>query len=190
MQAYEAFQFLRPIALSEFGEAFDTFTTSAFRLECLTTYLVDEERPFFDSYSRTGSCEEGFNQDWLDFLTTANRKGKSIHRCRILPQPNDDQTYFRFEVDCGYRRNLECGESISYLTRDDASELAAAVPFLLDYWLFDHLNAYAVLYDTRGVFLGAAKMEGELPKIYAALADRAVNIATQIPIEDVLARIR
>jgi hypothetical protein len=126
MQAYEAFPLLHPVPLSAFGEAFDKFTSTAFRLECLPIYTVEEEHSFFLEYKSSGKCSAGFNSEWLDFLNAAHADGKTVHRSRVLPKTGDDKAYFRFEVDCGYRLNVDHGEVVTFLEQEEFEEASCS----------------------------------------------------------------
>lgn len=188
MQAYEAFPLLQPVPLSTFGEAFDKFTSSAFRLECLPIYAVEEEHSFFLEYKSTGKCSLEFNSEWLDFLDAAQSTGKTVHRSRVLPKSGDNKSYFRFEVDCGYRKNLEHGEVVKFLDQDVIEQVATTVPFILDFWLFDMNKVFTVHYDVRGVFLGASELHSSLVPDYVKLAELLFALSTTSALDDVLAR--
>jgi len=188
MQAYEAFPLLQPVPLSTFGEAFDKFASNAFRLECLPIYTVEEEHSFFLEYKSIGKCSPAFNSEWLDFLDVAKASGKTVHRSRVLPRSGDDKTYFRFEVDCGYRRNLDHGEVVRFLEQEALEQAASSVPFIVDFWLFDKKSVFVVHYDVRGVFLGASEMHSSLIPRYVALGELLFNRSTALAIDDVLAR--
>jgi hypothetical protein len=189
MQAYEAFPMLRRVPLVEFGEAFDRFTSSAFRLECLPRYAVEEETPFFNQYLSSGVCSLEFNKEWLDFLRTATASTKSVRRARVVPTPGSDLGYFLFEANCGYRRNIEAGEQIRFLPSADFETIAASFPFVLDFWMFDEMTVYAVHYDVRGVFLGASIAEGSLIQHFKDLAATAWLKSPDDALDDVLARV-
>jgi hypothetical protein len=136
----------------ELGRLFETFTRSAFRLECLPAYDVteDAERERFRLWlagERPAAQERG----WPELVATAVAAGKTMQRVRLVETPPTE--YQRFELEWGYPANVAAGESIHIL--DDRPDGLLAV----DFWLFDDETVVVLEYDDAGRFVGPVVAE-------------------------------
>ncbi|MDT0306942.1 hypothetical protein RM780_08190 [Streptomyces sp. DSM 44917] len=132
----------------EFGRLFETFGTSAFRLETLAAYDVEAERKEFEGFLRG----EPIPRDWAEdnpWVRSMTRQGKSVARVHVVRSPLS--AYLRFEF-AAYPGNIAAGESIGII------DLARGeVPGLPDhdFWLFDDARVLRMHYTDSGAFLGA-----------------------------------
>jgi hypothetical protein len=167
---YELFAKLSVAPLAEFGAAFDEFKGSAFRLECLPSYLVEEEAEHLGAYKSGGSCPPGMNAEWLQFLESARSKNRVVQRVRLVPKHREVLDYFGFEADWGYRESIRAGEKINLMPSANLVDYADHVPMLQDYWLFDDARCYLIFYDLLGRFLGTIRTPDAVAASYAALS--------------------
>lgn len=127
------------------AEAFSQFSSSAFRLEGLPEYKVEEEAEALAYYERTGRLPQDFNADWLAFLRRSVEAGKRVERLRLLSEP--PTPYERIELEA-YPRSIESGEVVHAAAR-------SAFPYLSDFWFFDDRLIANMRYAEDGSFLGA-----------------------------------
>ncbi len=167
---YELFAKLSVAPLAEFGAAFDEFKGSAFRLECLPSYSVEEEAEHFNAYKRGAPCPAGMNIEWLQFLKSAQSKKRIVQRVRLVPEYRQTVDYFGFEAEWGYKESILAGEQIKLLPSMHLSDYASHVPILQDYWLFDDAKCYVIFYDLIGRFLGTIQVPDNLVQLYVALS--------------------
>jgi hypothetical protein len=132
----------------ELGELFESFTVSAFRLECLPSYDVteDDEAEAWQQF-RHGRPEPPWKKDrlWLQTVRAAKQRGAPMQRVRMVESPPTD--YQRFQCAWGYPANVAAGEDIRILDHKPDALLA------VDYWLFDDEVAVVLEYDDEGRFL-------------------------------------
>jgi hypothetical protein len=147
----EVFARADKVELEEFGRHFGSFQSSACRLECLSSYDVDEERPLFRSFLAGEKCDGLLiNAEWREIISSATNRSAVIERVRILPTVLTE--YIKFEYNLGYKLNNNLGEKIRFLEiaefRAECVELGA-----LDFWIFDESVCFLMIYDIFGKFL-------------------------------------
>lgn len=134
----------------EFDQLFDRFAVSAFRLEALQRYALDESDEDYRAW-RSGQPrpERSVRTNaWLARVARRTLEGASWDRVHVVDHPLPE--YMRFELEA-YRENAAAGERIMLADR-------AAHPDLhdldTDFWLFDvsTRNEHAVIinYDNIG----------------------------------------
>jgi hypothetical protein len=130
----------------DLGKLFETFTTSAFRLECLPAYDVteDAEREAYAAWS-AGEELPPVERDWPKLVASAVAAGKTMQRVRLIETPPTE--YQRFEMEHGYPDNVAAGEEIAILDHKPDGLLT------VDFWLFDDTTAVVLEYDDAGRFL-------------------------------------
>ncbi|SHL07328.1 DUF6879 family protein [Streptomyces yunnanensis] len=135
------------LSAEEFGRLFETFERTAFRLETLAVYDVEEEREEFEAFL-TGKPmpPEWHDNPWVRSMTN---RGKSVSRVHVLRSPLTD--YLRYELSA-YPGNITAGESIGVI--DLAEQEVSGLPDH-DFWLFDDTAAYRMHYTEAGQFTGA-----------------------------------
>ena len=165
MSPIEQFQLTSTADLATFGRLFSGFKNTAFRLELLSEYNVESERPYFEAFllNPDQAPPSDFNTDWHDILKAAALRGAVIYRCRAM---GEITPYMEFEKAWGYKISNSLGEQIRTLAITELREIAKdnAVAIIKDFWLFDNADCYFIEYDFFGTFLGVRKAEGILLK--------------------------
>jgi hypothetical protein len=138
----------------DLGQLFASFRHSAFRLETLPAYAVDEETESFRAWKeRQPAPPWQLDRDWCRLVAEATAAGKRMHRVRVVRRPLSE--YVRFELDWGYPQNIEAGEDIRILELGSADELPS-VPDPdrgYDFWCFDETTVVRLEYDGAGRFI-------------------------------------
>lgn len=127
------------------SDLFGVFEQSAFRLESLAAYKVDEETDAFREFRNSGVIRPGFNHEWAAMVADAVAAGKTMKRLRLLSSPLSE--YERFEV-AAYEAGIAAGEHIRVADRSDFQPS-------VDFWLFDERWIAVMNYTPEGAFLGA-----------------------------------
>lgn len=154
------------------GDAFTTFTRSAFRLETMPAYDVPQETAELEAYRAGRPMAERSvrTSAWLANMATTAASGRDWRRVRLIGSA--PTLYESWELD-RYVESQACGEQIRIAPREQNAELLGA-----DYWLFDEAAAYAMRYTTAGAFLGADRVDdpqelADLVHLAAQLWERA-----------------
>ncbi|MFD8967484.1 DUF6879 family protein [Streptomyces sp. NPDC059568] len=131
----------------QFGQLFAAFRQTAFRLETLSAYDVEDERGEFAAFL----ADEPMPPEWSDnpWVRSMTDLGKSVSRVHVLRSPLTD--YLRYEL-AAYPGNITAGESIGII--DLAQQEVPGLPDH-DFWLFDDAEVYRMHYTEGGQFLGA-----------------------------------
>ncbi|WP_433256311.1 DUF6879 family protein [Streptosporangium sp. CA-135522] len=157
-----------------FDEMLATARHSAVHLEMRDTYVPDD--PSFISwqggppYDRTER-----ERDWHRLIGDARSRGVHVRRARVVSEPVTD--YIRFEHSVTDSMNITAGESVRWLPRRQASDLALPGN---DFWVFDdHLVRFG-FFDGEGHYLGEELTEDPaLVKLcltaFEAIWERAVD---------------
>ncbi|MEU4948236.1 DUF6879 family protein [Streptomyces lavendulae] len=158
----------------EFGRLFETFERTAFRLETLAFYSVEEEREEFERFLAGGAM----GPDWDDnpWVRSMTDKGKKVSRVHVLRSPLTD--YLRYEL-AAYPGNITAGETIGII--DKADQDVVGLPDH-DFWLFDDQDVYRMHYTPEGAFLGAELLPAYCLADYQGYRDRA--LAEAVPFAD------
>ncbi len=127
------------------SDLFEVFEQSAFRLESLAAYKVDEETDAFREFRDSGVIRPGFNHEWATMVADAVAAGKTMKRLRLLSSPLSE--YEQFEV-AAYEAGLAAGEHIRVADRSEFQPVK-------DFWLFDERWIAEMNYTDEGAFLGA-----------------------------------
>lgn len=141
----------------QFGRLFESFERSAFRLETLPVYDVEEEREEFEKFL----AGEPMGPEWDDnpWVRAMTDKGKRVSRVHVLRSPLTD--YLRYELSA-YPGNIVAGESIGIIDLTDRR--VTGLPDH-DFWLFDDARVYRMHYTPEGRFIGAELLPaGKLPE--------------------------
>jgi len=138
---------------NSFSTAFESFERSAFRLETLDTYSVEEEKASFAAYLAGDPLPPpNLGVQWTSFLEKAKSAGKVITRVRLIPAKLTP--YLKYEFDWWYAYNAKAGENILVVKSSEIGKFVSPER-LSDFWLFDDQLLYDLSYDTTGNFLGA-----------------------------------
>jgi hypothetical protein len=132
----------------DLASLFESFRSTAFRLECLPAYAVteDDESEAFRLWL-AGEQPPQQEREWPKLCASAVAAKKSMQRVRLVPQPASE--YVRFQMAWGYPANVAAGEDIRILDHEPAGLLK------VDFWLFDDTTAVVLEYDDDGKFLRA-----------------------------------
>ncbi|MQS13952.1 hypothetical protein F7Q99_17160 [Streptomyces kaniharaensis] len=150
----------------DFGRLFETFERTAFRLETLAVYDVDEEREeFADFLAGKGLPPDCCDNPWVRAMTGL---GKQVARVHVLRSPLSD--YLRYEL-AAYPGNVKAGESIGII--DTARQEVAGLPDH-DFWLFDDARVYRMHYTDSGQFIGAELLPDDRLNEYQQYRDIAL----------------
>lgn len=172
------------MANTNLGELFESFSSSAFRLESLPAYDVDSEKQMLDDYVSGVELPAEPDRDWCKMLRADRKKGKSYERVRVVPKGGSQ--YFRFEVDWGYVYNAAAGEVILMLMPDAPADVIAAAA--QDFWLFDDEYVALMNYNESGQFLGAEVLDRSRTAEFIELQD--LVRAHAMPLREFLAASR
>ncbi|MBB5940249.1 DUF6879 family protein [Streptomyces zagrosensis] len=149
----------------EFGCLFETFQHTAFRLETLSVYDVEEEREEFEAFlAGKAMPPEWSDNPWVRSMTDL---GKSVSRVHVLRSPLSD--YLRYELSA-YSGNTTAGENIGII--DQAQQKVTGLPDH-DFWLFDDAEVYRMHYADSGKFVGAELLPTEYLPEYRQYRDTA-----------------
>lgn len=131
-----------------FTQLFSEFTETAYRLEVRRSYGVTDEDAPFQQYLAGEDPGIRWLQPWLDLMSEQTRRGKQVHRVRVVDDPPSD--YLRWEIE-NTPHNLRAGEDIRYLPRREAERLDLPDH---DSWLFDDRLLALLEFDDEDRFLG------------------------------------
>ncbi|CAM4015546.1 DUF6879 family protein [Nocardiopsis rhodophaea] len=159
------------ISETELAEYFKNFTSSAFRLETLDTYRVDDEAEYFERFMAGGE----FPEDWHDnpWVRSITKSGRKLSRVHVLRTPLSD--YLRFQLGWGYPGNVHDGEDIRIL---NLSEVQVSGLPDHDFWLFDDAYVLRMYYSDDGTFEGAQQLSPDRTGEYIKYRDLALSAAT------------
>ncbi len=130
----------------DFGTLFQTFSTTAFRLECLPEYRIPGELLALKHYEETGTLPADSNTEWVGILRTAKARQARVERLRLVSSPLTQ--YERFEVEAAYVPGLRLGEDIRLAPRD-------TLPDSEDFWVFDDDWYAEMIYSPASEFIRA-----------------------------------
>lgn len=122
---------------------FQTFQKSAFRLEGLPQYLVEEECVAFQEFKDTGSVRGGISSEWAQLVAKNVNAGKEMHRLRLLSRHLTAYEQFEASIYTG----PAAGEVIHANYRELFQDRYKG-----DFWLFDDEWIAWMAYDNEGVF--------------------------------------
>jgi len=176
MDSIQFYNSIRKFPLNKFGNYFDDFKESAFRLETLSIYNVPEESKSFALFtSGKQHPPKDFNEDWEKTIADAVMKKKSLSRIRVIDGLLT--TYQRFEILWAYKRSLQLGENIRFIIRPETKPFKTPVPVTKDFWLFDEKFGFIMEYDYCGTFLGVKKIPAYAVNLYVDLKNETTDLS-------------
>jgi hypothetical protein len=128
----------------DINNPFETFETSAFRLEALPQYLVEKEKASYLAFKTSGDKPTYFNREWSELVARHVKAGRSMRRLRLLSDELTDYERFETQVYSG----LSAGEEIRANLRSQYAEA-----YRYDFWLFDNRWIAEVKYEEDGTFV-------------------------------------
>lgn len=153
----------------------NTFQREAFRLEQFPRYEAADEARAFDEFRKYGSVSTELNQEWIELILQAKRRGAAVRRLRLVSEPLSE--YERFELLAAYQAGITAGEDIRVAVRGADDHLPTT-----DYWLYDDAAIEWMKYSSAGAYLGSQAShitEADTPGLTAArqLFDRSPTVA-------------
>lgn len=166
-------------------ELFETFRESAFRLEVLQHYVLEEDEPRRQAFRegrplppRPGKIES------MRLVRGAVGAGKRVHRVHVVELPLTE--YLRYELTV-YRENIAAGEDVRIADRATHRGLRELDT---DFWLFDaETERPAVVwfrYTPDGRILGRDYSD-DPEDIRRARAHRDLAVAQSLSLDEFLA---
>ena len=131
-------------------EYFNSFQESAFRLEILQRYNVDEEREAYEFFMKNKKVPDWLWEDWRDIVRQAKSRWAVMQRIRLIQFPISSYVLFEMET---YKRNMEAWEEIFYIPFERCS-----VEVKSDFWIFDDSIVLKMNYDKDGRFINFEEM--------------------------------
>ena len=133
------------ISFEQLVQDFDSlFRHRVFRLETLDYYDAPNEREPYTRFLAGKPADWTWREPWQRLVREVRASGRTMQRVHIVSEPLND--YARFQLLHVYPANVEAGEDVRILSREDASGLVAGG----DYWLFDRRTAAVLTYDSAG----------------------------------------
>ena len=136
----------------DLNELFVSFERTADRLEVRDRYSDPVEDEVVRRYVAGEPDDMAWAKPWLDQVRKLASEGKRFRRVRVVSLPLSD--YQRCGVLAVVAHNIEAGEDIRYLAREQADDLPQ-----FDYWVFDAGTAAARVaklhFDDADRLLGA-----------------------------------
>lgn len=160
----------------DFDRLFFTFKRSAFRLEQVHQYLVDEDDEAFTAWLQ-GRALPPFTVDtspWLRLIADSTAQGRHWYRVRIVDLPLSDYNRFRLATDSAL---VAAGDHIYVADRAWQPELDALRE---DFWMFDDQCVVTLQYDDDGHFEGVTRIPDSDVDRYRAQRDRALHAAAPL----------
>lgn len=174
--------------MTDFEACFDTFRSTAFRLETLQHYDAPAEYERIAAFREGGPLPERSprTSPWLHRLAETTAEGKRWSRVRIVERPLSE--YVRFEL-VTYLESQRAGEDIHLTDRQAHPGLQ---DLRADFWLFDAETSQPVAalmeYDQQGRYLGAA-VTSDPETVRACTASRDLALRHSVPLATYLARL-
>jgi hypothetical protein len=170
------------LPFSDITHLFTTFEHVAWRLETRRGYAVDIDTPKWQLWQAGGDL--GFNpaHPWHANVRTQTEQGKRYERVRVVDDPLTRGQQFLL---ASARGNIEAGEDIRHLWREDAHALQ--VPDV-DFWLFDSRTLVTFEFDEGDNTLGVRVTE-DPAAVVAACQIRDAAWHSAIPTAQFAARV-
>ena len=124
---------------------FNSFKKSAFRVETLQSYNVNEEKEAYKYFQQHKQLLDGFWKDWHDIIKQAKLRWAIMQRVHLIHFPITP--YISFEMEF-YKKSMMYWEEIFYLPFEDCS-----VEVDSDFWIFDDITVLKTFYGEDGSFL-------------------------------------
>jgi len=126
-------------------EYFNSFKKSAFRIEILQRYNVDEEQEAYDFFLKNKKLPKWFWEDWCDIIKQATNRWAKMQRVHLINFPINQYISFELEV---YKKNIAVWEEIYYIPLENLEKEIKS-----DFWIFDDNIVLEMYYDKAGTFL-------------------------------------
>lgn len=136
-------------------EYFNSFQKSAFRMETLQRYNVDEEKESYEFFMKNKKVPDWLWEDWHDIVRQAKSRWAIMQRVHLIQFPIS--LYLLFEMEA-YKKNIEAWEEIFYIPFEKCS-----VEVKSDFWIFDDTTVLKMFYDEYGSFIAFEEIKDIIP---------------------------
>ena len=144
---------------------------SAFHFECRDAYFVADEDERLRAFL-AGEPAPYTATPWQALMRETTERGVSVSRVRVVTTPLSDYQRWLLSVT---GHNVEAGEDIRYVPRDEAGEIPPD-----DAWLFDDERVVYNLTDERGAPAGlAVTADPAVVDHFVATRDRLWKVAVR-----------
>ncbi|MFG2001632.1 DUF6879 family protein [Spirillospora sp. NPDC048911] len=178
-------QIMARLSPEQFATQFDgLFTESTFRLEALDHYVASNEAEPFRLFQEGKRPDQAWRAPWMRFVRSVLASGRHMARVHVVTEPLTD--YTRFELTCVYPSNVEAGEDVRILPRQQVIDLDLPA---WDFWLLDSVRVAVMDYDVDGNWLGVELTEAT-ETVQRSCKTRDALLARAVPLNTYLARIK
>jgi hypothetical protein len=171
----------RILTEDEWPEQLRSFEHTAFRLEQQRGYSVPLEKELFSRFlagDLTPPTDSPAIREWFAMVGAQVAQGKRMERVRVQDDPPTPYQRWQRWFD---RWNAEAGESIRYMTRQQAHEvnlLPAAGDE--DWWLLDSCRLMVMRFDEEGHLLETV-LSTDPERVVCACAWRDLAVHHSVP---------
>jgi hypothetical protein len=154
----------------DINNPFETFETTAFRLEGLPQYRVKEEVGALKYFNKYGKVPGNIDSKWAKLVEKNMSDGKTMERLLLLSDPLSNYENFEIHAYSGTR----AGEKIHVAKRDDYD-------YKYDFWFFDKKWITRINYTDDGSFIGfdtskASESDIDMFEYWYAVFNKAKSI--------------
>jgi hypothetical protein len=160
------------MADNEFSKYFEEFNKSAFRLQTLSEYNVDEEKDEFSSFLSGEFKPSHEDSEWISLIKKNTLEGKKMTQVLLIHSPLTP--YMRYGLEWWWEDQAKAGADIRWILPENIEKMKNDLK--QDFWIFDDATVFLMNYDKNGRFLGAI-IEKDQKKIkeYLDIKDRAMK---------------
>lgn len=159
---------------------FDSFSSSAWRLELHPVYTVPQEAENISRWRAGERLPEDHWSPWMERVAGYSASGRRISRVHVVRRPLSE--YLRFEFDWYYRPHVRAGEDIRILDLTAEPDPGLSDE---DFWLFDDRQVVLMMYRPDGTQIGRELVEH--PDLGAYVEWRDMACAAAVPVLEYLA---
>jgi hypothetical protein len=163
------------ISFERLVQDFDSlFQHRVFRLETLDWYDAPNEHEPYARFLAGKPADLTWREPWKRLVRDVRASGRTMERVHVITEP--PLHYIRFELLHVYPANVEAGEDVRILGRQNAASLPA-----MDFWLFDDALAAILTYDEQGA-VSRVELDDAPGRLrwYVDDRERALRLATPL----------
>jgi hypothetical protein len=138
-----------PLSGEDFRRMFETFQQSAFRLQLLPEYKVEEEHADYTAFLAGEPLPDRAGHPWLEKIARHVALGRTWTKIHLLPPTLTP--YLRYLIDWWYIYQERAGCQIGFLLDSQAQDIRRLASH--DFWLFDDRILVHMHYDADGRLL-------------------------------------
>lgn len=174
--------------ISNFMNEWNKSSKNIFRLEALPEYNVGEDE-IIDKFRKGENIELPDQiKDWLKIQSETIKKGISLKRVRIIPNPIPE--YIKFEIHMWNKfSKLSKGEEFYFLKEEYYEKIISKIDFVpKDFWMFDDNTIIIFNYKKNGEWIGEELIQDKtVVEKYKKLKYKLLDLS--IPMNDFLKNI-